>query len=74
MVRKINNINRLILPKQHYILQSHSRQSILKPLNSNSIVNFRSRDVTYVTIFWIDYARSYGLAETHADARSAFDS
>jgi len=50
MVRKINNINRLILPKQHYILQSHSRPSILKPLNPNSIVNFRSRDVTYVTV------------------------
>jgi len=49
MVRKINNINRLILPKQHYSFQSHSRPSILKPLNPNSIVNFRSRDVTYVT-------------------------
>jgi len=48
-VRKIDNINRLILPN-NTILQSHSRQSILKPLNSNSIVNFRSRDVTYVTV------------------------
>jgi len=49
MVRKINNINRLILPKQHY--SSIALSSVyLKTAHSHSIVNFRSRDVTYVTI------------------------
>ena len=48
MVRKIDNINRLILPKQHY--SSIALSSIyLKTAQPNSIVNFRSRDVTYVT-------------------------
>ena len=51
MVRKINNINRLILPKQHYSSIALIK-SILKPLNPNSIVNFRSRDVTYVTAIY----------------------
>jgi len=48
MVCKIDNINRLILTTLFF--NRTLVKSILKPLNPNSIVHFRSRDVTYVTL------------------------